>query len=161
MQLGNDIAGMSEVIHSRSSDLSGETSRLAGFVADVTNNLRDLKVRQKKTTGGVLRGTHNIVESLGELSARSGDEVRKIKASAQVVTTSIQSLVTSIQYQDITRQAMDRIREELKELQDGGIGIGGIQEVAGRENLSGALVVGEGWWGRRDSNPYALTDSRF
>lgn len=119
MQLGNDIAGMSEVIHSKSSDLSDETARLAGFVGDVTGNLRNLKSRQHYQTTEVMRGTRSIVESLGEISVRSGQEVERIKGSSDQINSSIQELVTAIQYQDITRQAMDKIRIDLREvLQD-------------------------------------------
>ena len=119
MQLGKDIAGMSEIIHSKSSDLSDETSRLAGFVGDVNSNLRELKSRQQYQTTEVMRGTRNIVESLGDISIRSGHEVKRITGSSDQVTGSIKELVTSIQYQDITRQAMDRIRNELREILDG------------------------------------------
>jgi methyl-accepting chemotaxis protein len=116
MQLGNDIAGMSEVIHTKSADLSDETARLAGFVGDVTGNLRGLKSRQQYQTTEVMRGTRSIVESLGDISIRSGQEVERIKGSSDQINSSIQELVTAIQYQDITRQAMDKIRIDLRNI---------------------------------------------
>jgi methyl-accepting chemotaxis protein len=116
MQLGNDIAGMSEVIHSKSADLSDETARLAGFVGDVTGNLRGLKSRQQYQTTEVMRGTRSIVESLGAISTRSEQEVERIKGSSDQINSSIQELVTAIQYQDISRQAMDKIRIDLRKI---------------------------------------------
>jgi methyl-accepting chemotaxis protein len=116
MQLGSDIAGMSEVIHTKSADLSDETARLAGFVGDVTGNLRGLKSRQQYQTTEVMRGTRSIVESLGDISVRSGQEVERIKGSSDQINSSIQELVTAIQYQDITRQAMDKIRIDLRNI---------------------------------------------
>ncbi|MDT8395938.1 MAG: hypothetical protein RRA32_05765 [bacterium] len=113
MQLGNDIAGMSEIIHNKSADLSDETSRLAGFVDGVTGNLKELTSRQQYQTTEVMEGTRNIIGSLGEISIRSAQEVERIKESSDQITASIQELVTSIQYQDITRQTMDRIRTGL------------------------------------------------
>jgi len=120
MQLGHDIAGMSEIIASKSSNLMGDTASLGDLVSDVFGNLTDLKDKHRHQTSNVVNGAHNIIEGLAFLSAKSGDEIDQITNSSEAITSSIEELVVSVQYQDITRQSLDRVMSDLRKAQEGG-----------------------------------------
>jgi methyl-accepting chemotaxis protein len=138
MQLGQDIGKMSEVISSKSSDLLGDTASLAELVTDVFSNLRGLKQRQEYQTDNVLKGTHGIVESLANLSAKSGDEVDQITRNSESITGNIGELVESVQYQDITKQALDRIINDLNRA-----GQRGVQKASEPEDAQEKLELSD------------------
>ena len=120
MQLGHDITEMSDIIASKSSDLLGDTASLGDLVSDVYVSLNDLRVRHQYQTDNVVKGAQNITEGLTFLSAKSGDEVDQITESSRAITRSIEELVVSVQYQDITRQSLDRVMGDLRKAQEGG-----------------------------------------
>lgn len=120
MQLGRDIAGMSEIIASKSSGLMGDTASLGDLVSDVYSSLIDLRYRHQYQTDKVVKGARRIIEGLTFLSAKSKDEVVKITNSSRAITCSIDELVVSIQYQDITKQSLDRIINDLRKALGGG-----------------------------------------
>jgi methyl-accepting chemotaxis protein len=121
MQLGQDIKGMSEVISSKSSDLMGETASLGDLVCKVQQNLNELKARHQNQTQSVVKGAWTIIEGLNFLSAKSGEEVERINRSSKAITGSIDELVVSVQYQDITRQSLEKVMGELRNAQEGGL----------------------------------------
>jgi len=120
MQLGHDITGMSDIILSKSSDLLGESASLGNMVSNVYGSLKDLRGRHKYQTDNVVKGAQNIIEGLTLLSAKSGDKVDQITKSSRAITSSIEELVVSVQYQDITRQSLDRIINDLRKGLAGG-----------------------------------------
>jgi len=120
MQLGHDIAQMSDIIASKSYDLLGDTASLGELVRNVYVSLNDLRVRHQYQTDNVVRGAQNITEGLTFLSVKSGDEVGQITDSSRAITRSIEELVVSVQYQDITRQSLDRVMGDLRKAQEGG-----------------------------------------
>lgn len=121
MQLGQDIKKMSEVISSKASDLTGETASLGALVNKVRQNLNELRSSHRLLTQNVAKGTWNIIDGLNYLSDKSGEEVERIKGSSKAITGSIDELVVSVQYQDITRQSLERVMGELRNAQKGGL----------------------------------------
>jgi hypothetical protein len=119
MQLGQDIARMSVIISSKAADLFSETTTLSEFVHDVQSTLRDLKDKQKFQTESVLKGTRNIIETMNELSAQSIQGATRIRQSSKEISVSVSDMVTSVQYQDITRQSLDKIVDGLNAILDG------------------------------------------
>ena len=119
MQLGHDIGEMSGIIASKSSDLMGDTASLGELVSDVHGSLNDLRGQHQYQTGNVVKGAQNIIEGLTFLSAKSGEEVVQITNSSTAITGSIEELVVSVQYQDITRQSLDRVMSDLRKAQEG------------------------------------------
>ena len=119
MQLGHDIGGMSGIIAAKSTDLLGDTASLSDLVTDVYGSLNDLRGRHKHQTVNVVKGSQNIIEGLTFLSAKSGDEVEIITNSSRAITSSIDELVVNVQYQDITRQSLDRVMNNLEKAQEG------------------------------------------
>jgi methyl-accepting chemotaxis protein len=116
MQLGRDIAKMSVIISSKSSELFNQTSTLSDFVSDVQTTLHDLKEKQKFQTENVLKGTRGIIGSMDELTAKSEQEAERMRHSSENISMSVSDVVTSVQYQDITRQSLDKVVEGLKEV---------------------------------------------
>jgi len=113
MQLGQDIAMMSVTISSKAADLFSETTTLSDFVNDVQATLHDLKDKQKFQTENVLKGTRSIIESMADLSAKSISEAERIRLSSKEISLSVSEMVTAVQYQDITRQSLDKVVEAL------------------------------------------------
>jgi methyl-accepting chemotaxis protein len=113
MQLGQDIAMMSVTISSKAADLFSETTTLSDFVNDVQATLHDLKDKQKYQTENVLKGTRSIIESMADLSTKSISEAERIRQSSQEISLSVSEMVTAVQYQDITRQSLDKVVEAL------------------------------------------------
>jgi methyl-accepting chemotaxis protein len=119
MQLGNDIGEMSGIIASKSSDLMEDTAALGELVSDVHGSLNDLRGQHQFQTGNVVKGAQNIIEGLNFLSAKSGEEVDQITSSSKAITSSIEEMVVSVQFQDITRQSLDRVISDLRKAQEG------------------------------------------
>lgn len=119
MQLGQDITRMSVIISSKAADLFSETTTLSDFVHDVQSTLRDLKDKQKFQTESVLKGTRSIIEAMNELSAQSIQGATRIRQSSKEISVSVSDMVTSVQYQDITRQSLDKIVDGLNAILDG------------------------------------------
>jgi len=116
MQLGHDIARMSATISSKTSDLFHETSALSGFVTDVQDSFQALKKKQKFQAEKVLTGTRNIISSMLDQSVKSVQEAEMIRESSEEISADVSHMITSVQVQDITRQAMDRVTVGLKSI---------------------------------------------
>ena len=119
MQLGQDITRMSGIISSRAADLFKETATLSDFVLDVQSTLQKLKSEQKFQTDSVLKGTRSIIESLADRSAHSTKEAARIRQSSEEILRSVSDMVTSVQFQDITSQSLDRTLESLNGILEG------------------------------------------
>jgi methyl-accepting chemotaxis protein len=115
MQLGQDISQMSGIISVKSSELLSDTIGLAGFVDDVLSNLGTLRGNQQHQIRKVLDGTRSIVDSLEGLSGKAVEETQRINLSTLEISKSVSDLVMSVQYQDITRQALEKIHGHLIE----------------------------------------------
>ena len=119
MHLGQDIAKMSVIISSKSAELFNQTSTLTEFVSDVQTTILDVKQKQKFQTENVLNETRSIIEFMAELNAKSVQEAERIRRSSESIHLSISDVVTSVQYQDITRQFLDKIVGGLNVILDG------------------------------------------
>ena len=119
MQLGQDIAKMSLIISSKATDLHSETATLSDFVREVQNTLHNLKNEQKFQTESVLKGTRSIIESMAGLSDKSINEAERIRQSSEEISMSVSDMITSVQYQDITRQSLDKAIEGLNVILNG------------------------------------------
>ncbi len=118
MQLGQDISKMSMIISSKAKDLLNETATLSDFLRSVEANLHDLKDKQNFQTKNVLEGTRRIIESMVELNRKSNEEGVRIRESSEEISRSVSDLVTFVQYQDITRQSLDKIVNNLNMILD-------------------------------------------
>ena len=118
MQLGHDIARISTTISSKTSDLFNETGTLSGFVQSVQATLQDLKEKQKFQTENVLSGTRSIIASMADQRFKSIQEAERIRKSSEEIALGVSQMVTSVQYQDITRQCLDRVVEDLGTILD-------------------------------------------
>ena len=113
MQLGNDIGRMSVTISSKAEDLLKETATLSEFVSHVHETLHDLKSSQEHQTESVLKWTRNIIDSMLDQSAKSKKEGDRIRLISEQISLGVSDMVTSVQYQDITSQAFEKILEGL------------------------------------------------
>ena len=109
MQLGLDIGKMSETISSKAKDLLAETSALSGFVREVGSGLHEIRDRQKYQTSSVLEWSRNIIHSMSEMNSMSRKGSERIRNGINSISGSVSDVVTSVQYQDISKQALEKV----------------------------------------------------
>lgn len=116
MQLGEDIGKMSVIISSKAEDLLNETTTLSDFIRKVQANLYDLRKSQREKTESVLTWIRTIIESLSGLSNSSRKEAERIRKNSDKISQSVADMVTSVQYQDISKQQLEKVIEGLEQI---------------------------------------------
>jgi methyl-accepting chemotaxis protein len=80
----------------------------------VKSTLHDLGDIQRHQTGSVLDGTRSIISSVADLSARSKKDAQEIRRCSEKIGSSVSDMITSMQYQDISKQSLEKVVESLK-----------------------------------------------
>ena len=116
MQLGVDIAKMSVVISANAGDLHKKTHVLSEFTRNVEASLNELREKQRYQTQTVLKWTRSIIASMSDLNAKSKREAERIRHCIEEISRGVSEMVTSVQYQDITKQSFEKVIEGLERL---------------------------------------------
>jgi methyl-accepting chemotaxis protein len=117
-QLAKDVSTLSEQIFSVLSDLTGRTEQLIKDLEGARNNIRKLSLEQRTQARKIMVDAGNVVDSLRTLSSNSSLEAALIADRTDEISGSIEQVVVSMQYQDITRQKLEKVQLRLGTLSE-------------------------------------------
>ncbi len=138
MLLGEDISELSAVINSKSSDLEGRAASLINFVDDLFLRVMEMKEKQQQQARRVIKGASSVLDSLEKLSGKSILEAQRIAKRSERISGNIGEVVISMQYQDITRQALEMVHKNIESI---GEICSGIDEHDATEAVDRAMIA--------------------
>lgn len=118
-----DFSGLSVEVERLALEIKGNTesiiegsTSLQDLVRNTLAKLGELTARQQSETSALVRDTTAGLDSLTRNHERSAEAAAGIAGHYKKVCSGIGEVVQSLQFQDITRQQIEHVREALREL---------------------------------------------
>lgn len=118
-----DFSGLSAEVERLALEIKGNTESitegsavLQGLVRNTLAKLGELTARQQSETSALVRDTTAGLDSLTRNHERSSEAAAGIAGHYKKVCAGIGEVVQSLQFQDITRQQIEHVREALRDL---------------------------------------------
>ena len=112
--LAENVDKLSSQISDKSKSILDNSIQLIKTMNSTIADMRKLEAQQKEQSNAILNHTTSSIEDLKEKFHECSEKAEKISVSSQLVGRSISTLVTSIQFHDITRQQMEHVKEALE-----------------------------------------------
>ena len=116
--LSDDVKKLALLINTKATNIQNNSVSLSLLVRDVLSRTRELSKQQQSSASSILKDTQANLESLTILSKKSVEVLEHIAQNTAAICRNINDVVTSMQFQDITRQQLEHVKKVLECLRD-------------------------------------------
>lgn len=116
--LGNELRNLEKAIEDKVDRILGRLGSLDTLCRKARERVTSIGSRRSSLIGQGDELTHSVLSAVAEKNRLAAETTRSLSNRSNEITGSIGEIVTSLQYQDITRQQIDHVRISLMEISD-------------------------------------------
>src|SRR5690606_38488011 len=113
--LADDIHKLSELISKQSNGFKEKAKVLQVVTTDVRKQISDINSHQEENSKKIFQNTRLSLDSLSDEYKLSGSKAQSVRYKIEDIHKGTGSLVSAVQFHDITHQQMEHTHKVIKE----------------------------------------------
>ncbi|AJE04830.1 chemotaxis protein [Geobacter pickeringii] len=114
--LADDVERLSVSIKEKSTSILAEKNSLAAMIGVTLARVSALEAEQRSNARLILDRTRDSLATLASIHGRCSDAATAVAACSSEIAASIATVVTSLQFHDITRQQIEHVKEAMDDM---------------------------------------------
>ncbi len=114
--LAMDVEKLSSTVNEKSAGIMGQRQKLSNLIGSNIEMVRKTEEGQYSRAGSILSTIRTRIDTLQQLNEACSSAGSRVKSVAEEVSEDIGTVVSSMQFHDITRQQIEHVVEALEKL---------------------------------------------
>jgi methyl-accepting chemotaxis protein len=115
--LAMDVEKLSQVVSEKSAGIMGQRQSLIRLISSNLEMVRTTEEHQYADAGRILTTVGENLQTLSDLNARCSTTGSQVKMISELISADMGTVVSSMQFHDITRQQIEHVIEALEKMQ--------------------------------------------
>lgn len=116
--VSDNVKALANLIDAKIKNIIKDSRSLVNVVNDAVSQTAKLSDIQKVTTVKILKDAGESLDSLAEINEKSLEVTGQVASRSAEIYKSIAGMITSLQFQDITRQQIEHVQDILTQLHE-------------------------------------------